>query len=242
MARRALFTIIGLLVAGCAASVAPTDTPTPAESSQASSAQVSPSQAEPTLSATCEPGDDGVTQPVPATANIFGAGRDKAPAPAGGGAGSLPPAWELPSGSTIVTILCATGKVTPYTAQALRNGPAGDRLGAGGVNTDVTSYEGISGIVNQGNGMFLVGVFLTDAVPSDPAPPRLDFTDGENFEELAPEIAQTFLVGDGVGRTFRIPAGATRLFLGFADARGYSGSPGWYGNNAGALEVTVAVE
>src|SRR3972149_4740887 len=162
MARRALFTIIGLLVAGGAASVA----------------------------------------------------------------GSLPPAWELPSGSTIVTILCATGKVTPYTAQALRNGPAGDRLGAGGVNTDVTSYEGISGIVNQGNGMFLVGVFLTDAVPSDPAPPRLDFTDGENFEELAPAIAQTLLVGGGVGRPFRIPAGAARLFLGFADARGYSGSPG----------------
>jgi hypothetical protein len=240
MARRALFTIIGLWLAGCAAS--PIQSPTPAESTPAPSAQVAPSQAEPTLSAACEPGDEGLTQVVPATANIFGAGRDTAPAPAGGGAGSLPPAWELPSGSTIVTFPCATGEVTPYAGQPLRNGPAGDRLGAGGENTDVTSYEGISGIVNQGNGMFLVGVFLTDAVPSDPAPPRLDFTDGEDFEELAPEIAQTFLVGDGVGRTFRIPAGATRLFLGFADARGYSGSPGWYGNNAGALEVTVAVE
>src|SRR3990170_8766156 len=113
MARRALFTIIGLLVAGCAASVAPTDTPTPAESSQASSAQVSPSQAEPTLSATCEPGDDGVTQPVPATANIFGAGRDKAPAPAGGGAGSLPPPRGAPARPTHLPLPRATRKSTP---------------------------------------------------------------------------------------------------------------------------------
>jgi hypothetical protein len=87
--------------------------------------------------------------------------------------------------------------------------------------------------------MFLVGVFLTDAVPSDPAQDRLDFTDGEDFQELAPEIGQTFLVCDGKGRTYRVPAGATRLF---ADAFLYEGAPGWYGNNAGELQVTVAVE
>jgi hypothetical protein len=132
--------------------------------------------------------------------------------------------------------------VTPYTDQPLRNGPAGDRNGAGGENTDVTSYEGISGIINRGNGMFLVGVFLSDAVPADPAPERLDFTDAEDFEELAPEIAQTFLVGDGQGRRYLVPTGTTRLFLGFADAFLYEGAPGWYGNNAGGLEVTIAVE
>jgi hypothetical protein len=90
--------------------------------------------------------------------------------------------------------------------------------------------------------MFLVGVFLTDDEPSDPAPPPLDFTGDEEFEELAPEIAQTFFIGDGEGRTFRVPTGATRLFLGFADAFLYEGPPGWYGNNAGEFEVTVAVE
>jgi hypothetical protein len=241
MATRALFPIIGvLLLAGCAAGVAPTDSPPTATDTPA--AQASPSQAEPTMSVACEPGDDGVTQVVPGTANIFGAGRDEAPAPGGGGAGSLPPVWELPPGSTMVSIPCATGEVTPLTAQPLMNGPAGDRRGAGGESTGVSSYEGISGITNRNGGMFLVGVFLTDAVPSDPAPERLDFTDNEDFGELAPEIAQTFFIGDGVGRSFRIPAGATRLFLGFADAYLYRGPPGWYGNNGGELEVTVAVQ
>lgn len=90
--------------------------------------------------------------------------------------------------------------------------------------------------------MFLVGVFVSDDEPADPAPERLDFTGEETFEELAPEIGQTFLIGDGQGRRFLVPAGATRLFLGFADAFLYEGAPGWYGNNAGWLEATVAVE
>jgi hypothetical protein len=240
MARRALLPIICIWLASCAAS--PSASPTPAESSQTPSGQASPTQAEPTVSAACEPGDVGVTQTVPGTANIFGAGHDTAPGPGGGGAGTLPPVWGLPPGSSIVTIPCATGEVTPFTGQPLMNGPEGDRRGAGGEYTGVASHEGISGIINRNGGMFLVGVFLTDAVPSDPAPERLDFTDNEDFGELAPEIAQTFFIGDGVGRSFRIPAGATRLFLGFADAFGYVGAPGWYGNNAGTLEVTVAVE
>jgi hypothetical protein len=197
----------------------------------------------PTLSPKCEPSADGTFRAVVlGTSNIFGAGRATAPAPGGGGAGTLPPACELAAGSAIVTFTSATGEVTPYTDQPLRNGPAGDHKGAGGENTDVTSYQGISGIINRGNGMFLVGVFLTDAVPADPAPPRLDFTRGEDLEELAPEIAQTFLIGDGIGRTYRVPSGATRLFLGFADAFLYEGPPGWYGNNAGAIDVVVAVD
>ena len=87
--------------------------------------------------------------------------------------------------------------------------------------------------------MFLVGVFLGPARPKRPAPPRLDFTGKERFSRLAPQLGQTFFVGDGKGRSYRAPAGATRLFLGFADSFFYQGEPGWYGNNAGSLEVTV---
>lgn len=241
--QRVVFPIIGILLAGCAASASPADSPTPDTSTPA--ALASPSQAEPTAAAACEPSTGGgteSTQVVLGTANIFGAGHDVAPAPGGGGGGTVPPVWELPAGSTIVTVPCITGEVTPYVGQPLMNGPEGDHLGAGGEDTDVTSYQGISGIVNQNRGMFLVGVFLTDAVPADPAPPRLDFTDNEDFEELAPEIAQTFMIGDGEGRTFRIPTGATRLFIGFADAFLYEGQPGWYGNNGGEFEVTVAIQ
>ena len=178
---------------------------------------------------------------VPATANIFGAGRSEPPGPGGGGAGTVPPSWRLPDGARTVTFAHITGRVTPIVAGAHGaapfNGPEGDRRGP----TSVNSWEGISGIVHRGNGMFLVGVFLGDSEPHEPAPERLDFTDGEDFAELDPELGQTFFVGDGKGRRYRVPSGATRLFLGFADAFAYVGSPGWYGNNDGSLRVTATV-
>jgi hypothetical protein len=129
------------------------------------------------------------------------------------------------------------GEVIAIAGRTEPNGPEGD----GGVtgNTDVESFEGISGIIDKGNGMFLVGVFLADASPSKKAPPRLDFTDHEDFDLLEPRIGQTFFVGDGEGRQYVVPDGATRLFLGFADAYFYEGPPGYYDNNAGHLDVTV---
>lgn len=175
---------------------------------------------------------------VPGTANIFGAGFVTNPQPAGGGGGTRPPMLRLPQGSArVVTFPEVAGKVNPIVRMAEYNGAGGDGVGP----TDVSSWRGISGIVHTKNGMFLVGVFLTDARPRRPAPPRLDFTGKEQFDVLAPRIAQTFFVGDGKGRSYRVPAGATRLFLGFADGFLYRGAPGWYGNNAGSLSVTVEV-
>lgn len=110
-------------------------------------------------------------QIVPATANIFGAGYATAPAPGGGGAGTMPPVWRLPEGSArVVSFPLVTGRVTPVDSMAPYNGPG----------------------------------------------------------------------GNGRGRRYEVPAEATRLFLGFADGYGYEGPPGWYGNNAGKLEVDVA--
>jgi hypothetical protein len=125
------------------------------------------------------------------------------------------------------------------TALVGYSGAGGDRKGA----TNITSYGGVSGIVDRRNGMFLVGVFLADEPPSTSAPKRLDFTKRERFRMLAPRIGQTFFIGDGRGRTFRVPGGATRIFLGFADAYSdghfYQGRPGYYGNNGGHLCVAV---
>jgi hypothetical protein len=189
-----------------------------------------PSLAEPGLARVGEP------NVVHAGANILGAGRDVPPAPGGGGAGFLPPGWRLPATSTrIVAFPSVTGKVNPIAYLPDWNGPAGDGIGA----TDVESYEGISGIIHDTNGMFLVGVFLTGEAPSGTAPPRLDFTNMKTSGLISPRIAQTFLIGDGTGYRFRVPSGATRLFVGFADAYLYKGPPGWYGNNAGELTVTV---
>jgi len=181
-------------------------------------------------------GELGRPMKVPGTANIYGAGREQPPAPAGGGAGVLPPRWILPGAAhRVVTFPKITGRVSPINPTE-DNSAAGDRIGP----TDVTSYRGISGIVHRRNGMFLVGVFLPDVELSDHAPKRLDFTKLERRPgALSPQIGQTFLVGNGKGRSYHVPPGATRLYLGFADGYLYAGAPGWYGNNGGALSVTV---
>jgi hypothetical protein len=127
------------------------------------------------------------------------------------------------------------------------NGPAGDHLRS----TDIKSLEGISGIIHNRNGSFLVGVFLTAAAPKAPAPPRLDVTQPPPTDSIAPRIGQVFLIGDGktyrytdrvgAGEPYRfmVPPKATRLFVGFADGMLWHGSPGWYGNNSGELTVEV---
>jgi hypothetical protein len=184
--------------------------------------------------------NDSGPRPVLATANIFGAGYGDAPSPGGGGGGTLPPGWRLPAGAArVVTFPRITGTVTPRQESEPDNGPQG----AGAGSTDIESWRGISGILDGKNGMFLVGVFLADGEPTLPAPPRLDFTSREQFDTLAPLIGQTFFVGDGSGRRYEVPATATRLYLGFADAFNgdfYHGQPGYYGNNGGRLEVVAS--
>lgn len=193
----------------------PTPTPTPAECPAATD-------------------ESAVCQIVLGTANVFGAGVDALPAPGGGGAGTAPTMWLVPAGATTMTVTEALGAVEPIAGIGM-NGAEGDLRGP----VNVASWEGISGIVHDERGMFLTGVFLTDEAPAGEGPERLTFTDQESFEELAPEIAQTFFIGDGAGRTFIVPTGATRLFLGFVDAYYYQGEPGWYNNNRGQLAVSV---
>ena len=88
--------------------------------------------------------------------------------------------------------------------------------------------------------MFLTGVFLDPSVGSV-APSALNFSapGGTSFTTLSGlQLGQTFFIGDGLTgsgtggiQTFVAPTGATRLFLGFADAFGFGGSPGFYDDN-----------
>lgn len=177
---------------------------------------------------------------VPAEANVFGAGIDVPPDPGGGGGGEPPVLSRLPEGEgRVVTFPDVDGRVTPIEFYADHVGPAGDggRYGT----TDLESFGGISGVEHRENGMFLVGVFLTEDPPRGEAPPRLDVTDVDTTRPVKPEIGQTFLIGDGSDLRVVAPDEATRLFLGFADGQWYQGAPGWYDNNAGAVTVTVEV-
>jgi len=184
---------------------------------------------------------------VDAQSNIFGAGKTIPPAPGGDGGGILPVLVSLPQGAgRVITFESITDSVSCCGGGNTFNGPDGGPYASG--TTDILSFEGISGIIHGGKTMFLVGVFLNDSVPADPAPPRLDFTGSDTFSVISPLLQQTFFIGDGLTGTgkgsmqqFNVPDSATRFYLGFADAFDFNGLPGYYGDDVGALTVSSPV-
>lgn len=206
---------------------------------------------------TCASAGDYVTKLIPGRANIYGAGHATAPAPGGGGGGVLPTQFDISAvAGDWVEFSVISGDVSGEAGDPPSfNDPDGEK----GSSTDVDSFGGISGIMQDKRSMFLVGVFLGADEPIDPAPAALDFSDNDNFEDISPELQQTFWVGDGYGAPkeeggdggrpryifqmkFYVPAGATRLFLGFAQSDpSVGGLPGFYDDNSGELEATLHV-
>jgi len=195
------------------------------------------------------------TLEVAGQANIFGAGHSAAPAPGGEAPGILPPGHTFTaSAGQVLTFSSVTGTVSCCYSDLLTYGTTADGGPFATGDTDITSYAGISGIIHSSRTMFMVGVFLTDAEPADPAPARLDFSPGalgDGFTAISPAIGQTFYIGDGLtgngsglAQQFLVPANATRLFLGFADAPDFgapSSAAGYYGGNVGQLTATFAI-
>lgn len=181
---------------------------------------------------------------VPGNANIFGAGHAVPPAPAGGGAGVLPVQVPLSiAAGDQISFPTITGLVNEGSGLAHVNSWFGAEGFVG--PSDYSSLNGIAGTLMP-NRMPLLGVFLGTTEPGDPSPARLDFNSVSalNFSTLSPAIGQIFFIGDGrtdqtVLQMFIAPSGATRLFLGFADADSHQGAPGFYGDNQGLLSVTV---
>lgn len=172
-------------------------------------------------------------------ADIYSSGLTKADP---GRGGTLPALLTLVDGGGYVTfsavkgvVGCMEGATTP---------PDGGDCAGG--DTEITAANGISGIVDHQHSQFLVGLFL-GPLASSKAPAALDFSEsahGESFAELAPQLGQTFYIGDGstksgLNQRFVIPAGATRFYLAFADASAFRGTPGSYGDNTGGFSVTL---
>ena len=175
-------------------------------------------------------------------ANVFAAGHSTIPTP--DGTGILPPVCQFAAGTgKTLTFASVTGLVA--CEPGADYGPDGLEPWSG---TDLDSVRGVSGIVDEGKGMFLVGVFLDSTEPADPAPPRLNFTGNEGFVSLNPQLRQTFFIGDGLTgngwgsrQVFHVPATATRLFLGFADGGYFTGTPGTYSDNSGQLVAQFTI-
>lgn len=182
------------------------------------------------------------TYTVPATANIFASGLATNVAPGGGGGGTLPVLVSLSSSQGGAFQFQASGSISQYYSYYYHS--ADGWLGA---PANINPYGGISGYLGSTT-LPLVGVFLSDAVPAAPPPATLDFKVsglGMDFTNLSPVLGQLFFIGDGQAsggmvQTFVAPAGATRLYLGYADAPQSVGDPGGYGDNYGELTVTVS--
>lgn len=123
-----------------------------------------------------------------------------------------------------------------------------------------TGYAGVTGLDAEGdtgwivtqqsaNGInstsapigSLVGVFLDSSVPSgSSAAASLNFSSStsRDFSTLSPALKQVFFIGDGVNssgklQAFVVPTGATRLYLGIMDEKG------WWWDNTGSLSTSI---
>lgn len=187
------------------------------------------------------------TVTVPSKADLFYAGLGAVPSPGLENGGVLPVVERLPSGADrVLTITHAAGSLN-WGPGSPDFGADGDLTGntLGGV-TNVKGYRGISGIHMLKDQLFLAGVFLGNAQQKEPAPARLSMADASTAATLAPRLQQVFPIGDGhttagALQRFKVPAGATRLYLGYVDADGFSGTPGFYADNTGSLRVIFVV-
>lgn len=200
--------------------------------------------------------------------NIYGAGNSSSPIPQPGGSygGTYATTYDLfnlnGGAGRVLTFSSVTGLVTP-DADAQHVGPDGGEVLQqyipGGAQTNLQSYQGISGIINNdaNHAFALTGVFIGSTTPADPAPARLDFTGHESDPSFSPLLDQTFFIGDGLTGTgtgatqqFYVPDTATALVLGYEDGNylgdarkvGPAGSaPGYYGDDGGKLTASFNI-
>jgi RHS repeat-associated protein len=176
---------------------------------------------------------------VPASANIHGAGHATPPAPGGNGGGLMPTMLPVIPGFKVLKFP-SVGGFAAVDGNTFTN-PDGD---GATFSADIGATGGISAFGFPKFGA-LTGVFLTDAEPSGAAPAALFTTASSgDFDTLSPQIGQVFFIGNGKRangalQSFNIPTGATRLFLGLADAPGSVGAPGGYADNTGGYAVKV---
>jgi len=187
------------------------------------------------------------TLTIDATDDIYGAGHSTLPATIY--PGTFPPSDTFPvDPNEILTFSSVTGMVGCNFV--ITNGPDGPCWP--GVNTTVTSYGGLSGIDVDQNNMFLVGVFLDASEPSGPGPAVLSYNYGTpgslstSDPSFSPALDEVFFIGDGLTGTgagmeqiFNVPAGADRLYLGFADS--FDSVPSYYADNVGSLTATFEI-
>jgi hypothetical protein len=191
---------------------------------------------------------------IDAQANIYAAGLANTDSFPGGG-GVLPLAIALSPGDTAFSLTNVTagpavaGSPTGG-ATCVFDGPASSGDGNTCVSsvTDIDAANGYASFRLDGRTMPVVGLFV-GAAKSSIAPLGQDSSFAAvNAQTIAftPLLQQVFFIGDGLSaggasQSVLVPAGATMLYLGFADGFGFSGAPGYYGDNFGSVVADLVV-
>jgi len=190
---------------------------------------------------------DSGTVYVDATANIYAAGSADTSAFAAGGI--LPLSIDIAGSTAVQFTAVGAGQAVDGSptggATCVYNGTPSTGDGANCVSsgTNVSAANGYSSFVLSGRTMPLVGLFVGSTAGATPAGVNSSF-DAENAKtSSSPALQEVFFIGDGLSdlgalQSFAVPTGATKLYLGFADAYGFSGAPGYYSDNYGGLSVS----
>jgi hypothetical protein len=184
------------------------------------------------------PGD---TVAVPATADIYLAVASTGALPPS--AGTLPVRYAFHPGTDHAVAFPLVEGITGPAGGEPADGPDGGNISFS--DTDITGMNGISGIKHGNECLFLVGLFLPDGA-TDAAAQQPDVTGHDTLTQVPTTLGVLFAIGDGrttdgTLQNFTIPTGATRLYLGYADASGFHGPPGFYDDNTGGLSVSMTV-
>jgi hypothetical protein len=180
------------------------------------------------------------TTTVLATDSIYAVGNQASNAGAYGG--TAPVGIAIAPGTTSITFSVSAGNTVTVNS----GGNYNDADGVGSASPEDNTGTSLLSGINSPTAGYIAGVFLATGGPAGTAPTALDFTGagGTSFTSLSASVDQVFFVGDGLTgdangatQTFYVPTGATELYLGLADACGYSGGPSCLGDNSGFFTV-----
>ncbi len=163
---------------------------------------------------------------------------------------TAPAELNFVAGAGNIFTFSAAGGVNCCSDPGDLNTPDGKVFFNNGTNpTNVGSLNGLSGAIGDTQ-LPLVGLFTTEVDPfGGIAPSTLPWV-AAAAGSLSPALHQVFYIGDGkaglddaLGATlqFTAPVNATRLYIGFADAGSFDGSPGFYFDNPGSMEFTATL-
>ncbi len=167
-----------------------------------------------------------------------------------GHSGSASPAYGPAADAVLLNFAAGANNLFHFSASGLTNCCSG----AGNTQADgasgSTNVQGLNGLSSaSGNSQLaLLGVFTSEADPFGGSAPAALAWNANSPQSLSPLLNQVFYIGDGksgflnaAGNAldFLAPSGATRLYLGVADAWAFGGPSGYYNDNTGQYAVTI---